>query len=138
MANYLDGTMNALITNRRPLVAVIDDDFMARQGTANLLRSMEVDVVMFGSAQEFIDSGQATEVSCLISDLQMPGLNGLELQERLVAEGQNMPVIIVTGFPSQHQRRTALDLGAVGFLSKPFRDECLMKCLDKALSKSRI
>ena len=130
--------MNASITNRRPLVAVIDDDFIARQGIANLLLSMEVDVVMFGSAQEFIDSGQATEVSCLITDLQMPGLNGLELQERLLADGQNVPVIIVTGFSSQHQRRTALDLGAVGFLIKPFRDECLMKCLDKARSKLRI
>ena len=119
------------------MVSVVDDDNVVRQATANLLLSIGMDVITFGSAQEFLDCGRI-DVSCLITDVRMPGLSGLDLQQQLIAHGQDVPVIFMTAFSSDSERRQALESGAVGFLSKPFSDECLMRCLEKALSKPRI
>jgi FixJ family two-component response regulator len=116
-------------------VSVVDDDLVVRQATANLLLAMGVDVLTFGSAQEFIASGRIAEVSCLITDVRMPGLSGLDLQQQLIADRQNMPVIFMTAFASDSDRKQALESGAVGFLNKPFSDKCLRRCLDKALCR---
>ena len=124
--------------SQKPVVSVVDDDLVVRQATANLLLAMGVDVLTFGSAQEFIASGRIAEVSCVITDVRMPGLSGLGLQQRLIADGQDMPVIFMTAFPLDGDRSQALESGAVGFLSKPFSDKCLKRCLDKALSRPRI
>ena len=79
------------------------------------------------------NSNQLHETSCLITDVQMPGLSGIELQSRLAATGRCMPIIFVTAYPEDRIRARALEAGACGFLSKPFRDECLIGCLNKAL-----
>ena len=78
------------------------------------------------------------DTSCLISDVQMPGLSGLELQSHLIAEGHPMPMIFITAFPEARVRTQALEAGAFGFLSKPFDEENLIACLDKALTKDGV
>ena len=85
------------------------------------------------SAAHFLDSGLIAKTTCLITDLQMPGLNGLELQEALRSQGYQTPVILITAYPDEKHRTRALDNGAVGFLSKPFDDRWLMECLTDAI-----
>jgi len=89
--------------------------------------------VPFVSAAHFLESGLIAETTCLITDLQMPGLNGLELQEALRSQGYQTPVILITAYPNEKHRKRALDNGAVGFLSKPFDHRSLMECLTDAI-----
>jgi FixJ family two-component response regulator len=87
----------------------------------------------FASAEEYLQSNRVADTACLISDAQMPGMNGADLQDRLIADGHRMPIIFVTAFPDEGIRARALKAGACGFLTKPFSDESLMECLDRAL-----
>ena len=120
---------------RRPMtVSIIDDDQTVREATGDLVQSLGYEVATFESAERFLESGRLAETSCLITDLQMPGLSGLDLQGRLIAEGQRIPVIFITAFPEERFRRRAMNAGAVGFLSKPFDEEALIDCLDTALN----
>jgi FixJ family two-component response regulator len=93
--------------------------------------------VTFTSAEHFLQSGVIAHTTCMIIDVQMPGLNGLELQETLRSRGHRTPVIMITAFPNETHRKRALDGGAVGFLSKPFDDASLIKYLTAA-SESRL
>jgi ABC-type tungstate transport system permease subunit len=88
----------------------------------------------FESAQHFLGSSMLVETTCLITDVQMPGLSGLELQEALQSQGYRTPVILITAYPNEKHRARALDNGAVGFLSKPFDEEPLIKCLSAAIT----
>ena len=117
------------------MISVVEDDALVRLATENLLVSLGFDVLAFASAQAFIESGRIDDVQCLITDIRMPGLSGLDLQAHLNAEGQQLPVIFMTAFPSDETREKALKGGAVGFLRKPFTDESLIRCLDKALCR---
>ena len=114
-------------------ISIIDDDQVVREATGDLVQSLGYDVLTFESAERFLESGRLAETSCLITDLHMPGLSGLDLQSRLIAEGQRIPVIFVTAFPEERFRRQAMDAGAVGFLSKPFDEESLIRSLETAL-----
>ena len=87
----------------------------------------------FGSAEEFLNSEQISRTSCLITDLHMPGLSGLDLQDRLIAEGHRFPIIFLTAYPDEDVRMRAVKAGAVGFLTKPCNHDHLLDCLDKAL-----
>jgi len=87
----------------------------------------------FSSAEEFLDSKRLHDTSCIIADVQMPGVSGVELQDRLIAEGRRLPMIFITAFPEDRIRMRALAGGAFGFLSKPFDEEHLIGCLDRAL-----
>ena len=118
-----------------PLISIVDDDALARDGIGQLIESLGYKAVTFVSAEHFLESGLIAETTCLITDLQMPGLNGLELQEGLRSQGYQTPVILITAYPNHRKR--ALDNGAVGFLSKPFDDEALIECLTAA-SKLRV
>jgi len=91
----------------------------------------------FVSAEEFLRSNRAADTACLISDIQMPGMNGADLQDQLIADAQRTPIIFVTAFPDEDIRARVLKAGAVGFLTKPFKDESLIECLDKALVGGR-
>ena len=115
-------------------ISIIDDDQVVREATGDLVQSLGFEVATFESAERFLESGRLAETSCLITDLQMPGLSGLDLQGRLIAEGQRIPVIFITAFPEERFRRRAMNAGAVGFLSKPFDEEALLDCLDTALN----
>jgi FixJ family two-component response regulator len=118
------------------LISIIDDDAQARDGIGELIESLGYKAVTFSSAEHFLGSGLIAETTCLITDLQMPGLNGLELQEALRAKGYHTPVILITAYPNENHRKRALDGGAVGFLSKPFDEASLIRCLTAAI-KSR-
>ena len=92
----------------------------------------------FVSAEEYLQSNRAADTACLISDIHMTGMNGADLQDRLIAEGHRTPIIFVTAFPDEAIRARVLKAGACGFLTKPFSDESLIECLDKALLNGRI
>ena len=111
----------------------MDDDALARDGIRELVESLGYKAVAFSSAEDFLGSDVITETACLITDLQMPGLSGLELQETLRSQGYHTPVILVTGYPNEQQRQRALDNGAIGFLSKPFDDRSLIEYLTVAI-----
>src|SRR5438105_11844369 len=99
------------------MISIIDDDALAREGIKELVESLGYKTFTFMSAEHFLQSGLISETRCLITDLQMPGLSGLELQERLQAAGYQMPIILITAYPNEKHRNRALDAGAIGFLS---------------------
>jgi FixJ family two-component response regulator len=117
-------------------ISIVDDDEMVRDSTDSLIQSLGYRTLTFPSAEDFLGSGQVAETSCLITDVQMPGLSGLELQSRLRADGFSTPVIFVTAYPEDRFRDRALEGGAIGFLKKPFDEDCLLTCIDKALRRS--
>jgi len=116
-----------------PVISVVDDDMSFRRATARLIHSLGHAVESFGSAEEFLCSGRLEDTACLVSDVKMPGMDGIELQRRLRRQGCRLPVIFITAHPGTNVRNQALASGAVGFLNKPFRDEELISCLDRAL-----
>jgi len=117
------------------MISIVDDNESVREATKSLVRSLGYAASTFASAEEYLQSGPVRETSCLITDLQMPGMNGVELQHRLIADGYRTPVIFVTAFPKEKLRTRALEAGAFGFLSKPFDAEHLIECLDRALQE---
>ncbi len=117
------------------LISVVDDDEAVRSGIKSLLRSLDYIVHTFASAEEFLESPQLHQTSCVISDVRMPGVSGVELQARLHAEGHRIPVIFVTAHPDEHVRERAMRSGAVAFMSKPISEADLIRCLDRALKK---
>jgi len=119
--------------SHQPLISIIDDDRSVREATNGLVRSLGYATAVFASAEEYLQSNHVPGTSCVITDLHMPGLSGTDLQSRLIAEGRDIPVIIVTAYSDETTRAQALDAGAIAFLSKPFSEECLIECLDKAL-----
>jgi FixJ family two-component response regulator len=119
-----------------PVISIIDDDESVREATKCLVRSLGYVAAVFASAEDFLRSEHVNDTACLITDVQMPGLNGLELHERLVETGRCMPVIFITAFPEEKIRTRALAGGACGFLKKPFDEQSLIGCLDRALAAS--
>jgi FixJ family two-component response regulator len=116
------------------LICIVDDDAVVRDATADLLNSLGYTALGFVSAEQFLDSGHVHSAGCLITDQQLPGLSGTELQARLLADGYRTPIIFITGYPEPQIRKTALDAGAVAFLAKPFEQTDLMRSLEAALS----
>ena len=116
-----------------PMISIIDDDDAVREATKGLVRSLGYRVSTFSSAEEFLQSDRVNDTSCLITDLHMPGLSGIELQNRLIADGHSMPIIFITAFPDDGVRTRAMKAGAICFMSKPFSDDHLIGCLDRAL-----
>jgi FixJ family two-component response regulator len=119
--------------SKTPLISIVDDDALARDGIRELVESLGYKAVTFSSAQHFLDSAVSEETTCLITDLQMPGLNGLDLQEALKLRGNQIPIILLTAYPNDRDRTRSLNGGAVGFLSKPFGEESLIECLSDAI-----
>lgn len=117
-----------------PVIAIVDDDESFLQATISFVRSLGYSAAAFSSADAFLNSNAVENTDCLITDLQMPGMSGIELQNYLLAQGNRVPVIFVTAFPETEARGDALRAGAVGFLGKPFGDENLISCLNKALA----
>ena len=115
------------------MIAIVDDDALVREATANLLRSLGLSSANFASAEDFLSSDRVERTACLISDVRLPGLSGIDLQKRLRAEGKRTPVIFITAYPEEQIRKRALAGGAVGFLSKPYDANSLIDCLGKAL-----
>jgi FixJ family two-component response regulator len=115
------------------LISIVDDDESMRESTKGLVRSLGYQAATFASAEEFLQSERVNDTSCLIADVQMPGLSGIDLQSWLISRGVRMPTIFITAFPEEGTRLRAMTAGAVGYLDKPFSEESLLKCLDTAL-----
>jgi len=118
------------------MVSIVDDDAFAREGISCLVQACGYNVAAFTSAEHFLASGHLQDTTCVVTDLNMPGLSGLELQRELRNRGCRIPIIFVTAYPNEQQMRRALDAGAVGFLSKPFSEQSLLDCLALALDDS--
>lgn len=116
-----------------PVISVIDDDESTRNGTMRLVRSLGFVAHAFPSAHAFLHSEQLTKTACLISDIQMPEMSGIQLSDALRARGYDIPIIFVTAFYDDNLRAKAIDRGAICFLSKPFDGETLRRCLNSAL-----
>jgi len=114
------------------LISIVDDDESVRRTTKLLVESFGYRAAVFESAETFLNSGQLYDTACLVVDVQMPGMNGLQLQSHLAAEGCFIPIIFITAYGDQESRRRALQAGAVAFLDKPFSDEQLLKSLRSA------
>ena len=115
------------------LVAIVDDDHSMRNALQGLLKAVGLPSQAFASAEEFLKSGQQHQTACLITDIRMPGISGLELQARLNAEHCRIPTIFITAHGDAQMRMRALRAGAVVFLSKPFDDEALLETVRAAL-----
>ena len=117
------------------LVSVVDDDESVRESIESLIRSVGFTVQTFPSAKEFLQNGPIEKTACLILDVRMPGMSGLELQRDLVAAGRQIPIVFITGHGDEEARVRALKDGAVDFLSKPFSEEALLKAVNTALTR---
>lgn len=118
----------------RPVISIVDDDDYVRVSLGSLVRSYGYTTQLFDSAEHFIASNLASGTDCLVSDIQMPGMNGLRMYERLRATGISPPVIFITASPDDAPRLWAQKLGAAGYLSKPFDGQALMTCIEAALN----
>jgi FixJ family two-component response regulator len=119
--------------SERCLIAVVDDDEAIREATESLLRSVGFRVVVYPSAEDFLRSSQLPVTACLIVDVRMPGMSGLELQQQLATAHYAMPLIFITAHGDADTRARALRAGAVAFLDKPFSDEVLLGAVQAAL-----
>lgn len=115
------------------MISIVDDDAWARSGLADLILSLGYEVRAFESAEQFIQSESIKDTKCLITDLHMPGLSGLDLQSFLRSKGHSTPIIFVTAYPSDKHRQQALAEGAAGFLTKPYDERSLVACLTRAV-----
>jgi len=119
---------------RQKMVSVIDDDESYRVAVQRLLKSEGLSVESFGSAEDFLNSGQQHETGCLIADIRMPGMSGLELQSKLNSDHCPIPTIFITAHGDESMRMQAMRGGAVKFLTKPFDGETLLEAIRVALS----
>lgn len=120
-----------------PIISIVDDDESVRVAIKSLLNSMGLIVHIFASAEDFLRSAHVHDTSCLIVDVQMPSISGIELQRRLISQRVHTPIIFITAFPEDRIQARALKAGAVCFLRKPFDEQTLLRCLEQALKKSK-
>ncbi|MEM7542253.1 MAG: response regulator transcription factor [Pseudomonadota bacterium] len=120
---------------KNPVIYVVDDDAPVRESLALLIRSMQWPVHCYADAAEFLENFDPELHSCLILDIRMPGMSGLELQEELIARGLQVPIVFLTGHGDVPMAVKAIKLGAIDFLEKPFNDQALLDCINKALSE---
>ena len=118
------------------LISVVDDDASVRSATVDLLASVGFVCEAFASADAYLQSDAANRTACLILDVRMPGLNGLELQRLLTDQGRAVPIIFITSYPNERVHRRAIRAGAICYLSKPYSEEELLGCIRLALDAS--
>lgn len=126
------------MSNATPVVFIVDDDVSVRESLELLVRNQGWLPEIFASAQEFLDRPRVLVPSCLVLDVSLPGLNGLELQKRVAIERTEMPIIFITGYGDVPKTVQAMKAGAVEFLTKPFNDEVLLSAIRQALERSRV
>lgn len=119
---------------KAPVISIVDDDESVREATEFLVRSLGYSAATYASAKEYLQSGRVDDSSCLITDLRMPGMSGADLQDALIADGHQTPVIFISASLDEQVRSRVLDAGAYGFLHKPFKEQSLIDCLHRALN----
>ena len=125
------------MNEERPTVFVVDDDASMREALKNLLRSVGLAVETFGSAQEFLSSRRSKAPGCLVLDVRLPGLSGLDLQRQLADANLQIPIVFITGHGDIQMSVRAMKAGAVEFLTKPFRDQDLLDAVQQAVDRDR-
>jgi FixJ family two-component response regulator len=115
------------------MIAIIDDDASIRATTDSLVRALGYSVHTFASAEDFLQSSYLNGASCVIADVQMPRMNGVELQAHVLAQGLRLPFIFITAYPDERTRAQVLKAGAICYLAKPFEVRSLIGCLEAAL-----
>ena len=122
----------------KSLISIVDDNESIRRTTAFLIESFGYRAAAYESAEEFLKSVRLSDTSCLIVDVQMPGMSGLQLQSRLASEGYGIPIIFITAYDSKDSRQQAMQAGAVAFLGKPFSDEQLLEAVRSAVGRDEM
>jgi FixJ family two-component response regulator len=117
-----------------PVISIVDDDESVREAIESLLKSVGYIAKVFPSAGDFLRSGQLDDTGCLILDVQMPGMSGLELQSRLMASKSPVPIIFISAHADAEARARALEAGAVGFLQKPFSEDALLNAIKSSVA----
>jgi FixJ family two-component response regulator len=123
--------------DEQPTVFVIDDDKAVREGIADLVRAMDLQVQAFATAEEFLEANAAGQPGCLVLDVRMPGMSGLELQRRLAEQDIRIPIIIITGHGDVPMAVEAMKDGAIDFIEKPFREQALLDSITRALERAK-
>jgi FixJ family two-component response regulator len=123
--------------SRSPRISIVDDDESMREALKTLIASVGFRVEQFSSPEDFLDSGQSRDFDCLILDVRMPGMGGLELQQRLAAAGSSVPIVFITAHYVEEEHAKAMAGGAIGFLTKPFTEEALLDAIAAALALSK-
>jgi FixJ family two-component response regulator len=118
----------------KPIIYIVDDDESVLRAMKRLILSMHMDVETFASGREFLDSDYRDQNACLIVDVKLPGISGMELQQKLVGKGSKLPVIFVTAFDNEETRDQAKKVGAAGYFQKPVDDQALLDSIQWALS----
>jgi FixJ family two-component response regulator len=121
----------------KPLIAIVDDDASMREAIMSLMRALGFTAEAFPCAEDFLKSDGRQRTSCLIADVRMPGMSGLELYRRLVALGKPIPTVLVTAHPDDRVRARALKAGILCYLTKPFDEEDLLGCIRSALDQGK-
>jgi FixJ family two-component response regulator len=121
------------VQEKTPVISIVDDDESVREGLTDLVRSMGFIAEAFQGAEDFLESSRLHGTSCLIADVQMPGMTGIELYDALVKAGNRIPTILITAFPNDRDRAVALHSGVTCYLVKPFNDDDLHECIYSAL-----
>jgi FixJ family two-component response regulator len=130
-------TTRAAPLAQNTIISIVDDDKSIREAAKMFISSLGYAAATFASAEEYLESDRLRDTACLIADVQMPGMSGVDLQNHLRANGHCTPVIFMTAFPEESIRERALEAGAFGFLSKPLSEAILTACLDRALAHYR-
>lgn len=121
---------------KKAVIAIVDDDESVREALTSLIRSLGYAAVAFGCAEDLLKSRHRRSVSCVVADVQMPGMTGFELHNRLVASGKPIPTILITAFPDERARERALQSGVICYLTKPFSEDDLLACIRSTLAPS--
>ena len=118
-----------------PLISIIDDDESVRAALQRILASHGLEAAAFATAEQFLASDQLRQAACLIADIRMPGMSGFQLHQRLLADGYQIPTILITGCPTEADREAALATGIVAYLPKPFSERALLDDVAAALAR---
>jgi FixJ family two-component response regulator len=121
------------VQNKPPLIAIVDDDESVREATKALMRSTGLVAEAFSSAEEFLRSPHLGRTACLVADVHMPGMSGLDLHRQVSTLSQRIPTILITAYPNDTVRARALSAGAIGYLVKPFSEDDLLNCIRSVL-----
>ena len=125
------------MAKRKPLISIVDDDESVREAAKGLMKALGYAAETFPSAEDFLQSQQVPRTACLIADVNMPGMSGLDLHRHLSTSGKRIPTILITAYPDNGVRDRALNAGIICYLSKPFDEGDLLSCIHSALPSDR-